>query len=80
MAARNILLHNFWWKLLSLLLAALVWLMLNSAASRTTRGGSRRCSRWRRRVRDVYEDVPITVLVPPSNTEPFHGDAGPRWR
>ncbi len=42
MSLRDIILHNFWWKLLSLLLAALTWLTIETAFQRDFRACARR--------------------------------------
>src|SRR5579884_2660591 len=69
MAMRDYVLHNFWWKLLSLLLAALTWLTIRTALIReqqlrqtpvTSKGFER-----------DFPDVPITVLTTPTNTSHF---------
>jgi hypothetical protein len=70
MPSRNLILHNFWWKAVSLLLAILVWVMLNSLIQTDVRreealkSVETANSRW-------IEEVPITLLLPPSSTNRF---------
>lgn len=70
MPARNLILHNFWWKLLSLLLAALTWLTIDTAFQKNERlaEASREMVTESRRPFDI---VPITLMASPSNTNRY---------
>src|SRR5271168_5083943 len=73
MALRDYVLNNFWWKLLSLLLAALTWLTIGTAArneqkqqenlreSPVVTGSSSRS----------FPSVPLTLLTSASNSAHF---------
>jgi YbbR domain-containing protein len=71
MALRDIVVHNFWWKLLSLLLAALTWLTIETALRReqmlrqTPVIGS--FSR-------TFPSIPITLLTASTNANHFRID------
>ncbi len=71
MASRNIILHNFWWKLFSLLLAALMWLTIDTDFQRNERRVEA--------ARDVVTEsrlpfygIPITLLNSPTNTNQYN--------
>lgn len=70
MASRNIILHNFWWKLLSLAVAALLWVIINIVLQKDEqeRVAAREVETESRR---PFYGIPITVLAPPSNTNRF---------
>jgi YbbR domain-containing protein len=70
MATRDYILNNFWWKLLSLLMAALTWLTIRTAFQKdearrespviTTSASTR-----------TFAAVPITLMMPVSATNRF---------
>lgn len=72
MMLRDYILHNFWWKLLSLLLAGLTWLTIETAfrkdearrESPVIPGASVR----------IFAAVPITLLAATTNTNRFRVD------
>ena len=79
MAFRDYILHNFWWKLLSLLLAALTWLTIETAFKKeetlrdtpVVTGSSSRS----------FPSVAVTLLSSAANTgrytvTPQDGDGG----
>ncbi len=70
MASRNIILHNFGWKLLSLAVAALLWVIINIVLQKDEqeRVAAREVETESRR---PFYGIPITVLAPPSNTNRF---------
>jgi YbbR domain-containing protein len=68
MAMRDYVLNNFWWKLLSLLLAALTWLTITTALQREQQlRQTPVVSSFKRN----FLDVPITLLTSPTNTSHF---------
>jgi YbbR domain-containing protein len=70
MASRNIILHNFWWKLLSLLLAALMWLYIDMESQRDERiaEASKEVVTENRR---PFYGIPITLLNSTANTNGY---------
>jgi YbbR domain-containing protein len=71
MAYRDYILHNFWWKLLSLLLAALMWLTIETAFQKDKFLGETPVVTSSRR---VFPSVPVTLLTSPSNTNDYTVD------
>ncbi|HWF19860.1 MAG TPA: CdaR family protein [Verrucomicrobiae bacterium] len=71
MALRDIVLHNFWWKLLSLLLAALTWLTIETALRREEM--LRQTPVVGSYSRD-FPAVPITLLTASTNANHFRID------
>jgi hypothetical protein len=69
MAARNLILNNFWWKLLSLILAALTWLTIQTIL-RKDRMESAQSPVVTTHARN-FNHVPITLMTPASNTNLF---------
>ncbi|MDB6016152.1 MAG: YbbR family protein [Pedosphaera sp.] len=69
MAKRDLILHNFWWKLLSLLLAALAWFtietLLKKDQSQTAQSPVVTVSTR------AFPAVPITLMMSPYNTNQF---------
>jgi hypothetical protein len=70
MASHNIILHNFWWKLLSLLLAALIWLTIDTAFQRGEQQ-AKAMEEVETDSRRPFYGIPITLLTSPSNTNRF---------
>jgi len=70
MASRNIILHNIGWKLLSLLLAALMWLYIDTESQRDERiaAASREVVTENRR---PFYGIPITLLNSTANTNHY---------
>jgi YbbR domain-containing protein len=70
MASRTAILHNFWWKLLSLVTAALLWLIINIVLQKNEQEmvAAREVETESRR---PFYGIPITVLASPSNTNRF---------
>jgi YbbR domain-containing protein len=70
MASRNIILHNFGWKMLSLLLAALMWLYIATVSQRDERiaAASREVVTENRR---PFYGIPITLLNSTANTNQY---------
>jgi len=68
MASRDYILHNFWWKLLSLLLAALTWLTIETAFQKDE---ARRQSPVVTTSTRTFAAVPITLMMPTANTNRF---------
>jgi hypothetical protein len=70
MASRNIILHNFGWKLLSLATAGLLWVIINIVLQKDEqlRVAQREVETESRR---PFYGIPITVLASPSNTNRF---------
>lgn len=71
MAARDYLLHNFWWKLLSLLLAGLTWLTIQTALQREQ---SLRQAPVVGTFSRTFNAVPITLLTASTNNSRFRID------
>lgn len=67
MAMRDYILHNFWWKLLSLLLAALTWLTIQTALQR-----ERNLPPVVGSYSKTFPAVPITLMTAPTNTSRFN--------
>jgi len=71
MAAPDYILHNFWWKLLSLLLAALTWLTIQTALQRDENlQQSPVIGSFSR----TFTALPITLLNSPTNLTRFKVD------
>ena len=71
MPLRDIVVHNFWWKLLSLLLAALTWLTIETALKRE------QVLRQTPVVGSYFRDfpaLPVTLLTASTNTNHFRID------
>lgn len=68
MAMRDYVLHNFWWKLLSLLLAALTWLTIRTALEREQ---ALRQSPLVSRYERSFMDVPVTLVTAATNASRF---------
>ncbi len=70
MPSRNLILHNFGWKLLSLAVAALLWVIINIVLQKNEqeRVAAREVETESRR---PFYGIPITVLASPSNTNRF---------
>jgi YbbR domain-containing protein len=68
MAYREYILNNFWWKLLSLLLAALTWLTIETAFQRDE---ARRKSPMVNTSTVTFSAVPITLMTSATNTNRF---------
>jgi YbbR domain-containing protein len=75
MPLRDIVVHNFWWKLLSLLLAALTWLTIETALQREQ---SQKHSLQEAPIvnspKRTFFDIPITLLTSSTNTNHFRID------
>jgi YbbR domain-containing protein len=70
MASRNIILHNFGWKLLSLLLAALTWLTIETDFQRN----EHRAEASREVVTESrlpFYGIPVTLMNSPANTNRY---------
>jgi hypothetical protein len=63
MTARDLILHNFRWKALSLVLAVLTWMAINASFHQ----GSPVVPSYHR----LFSDVPVTWLAGPSNTNRY---------
>jgi YbbR domain-containing protein len=71
MAARDYITNNFWWKLLSLLLAALTWLTIKTAFERDqTLQETPVITESRRN----FPAIPITLLTAAGNTKVYRVD------
>ncbi len=68
MAFREYILNNFWWKLLSLLLAALTWLTIETAFQKDE---ARRQSPVVTSSTRTFSMVPITLMIPATNSNRF---------
>jgi YbbR domain-containing protein len=68
MAARDYILHNFWWKLLSVLLAALTWLTIETTFEKDR--GLRQSPVVTTSTRS-FPAIPITVLSSALNTNRY---------
>ncbi len=68
MPLRGYILNHFWWKLLSLLLAALAWLTINTAFQKEE---SLQTSPVVTTSKRPFDMVPITLLTSPFNTNRF---------
>lgn len=72
MASRNIITHNFGWKLLSLLLAALTWLTIETDFRRQERSDAEsRQAPVTTTSHKTFPIIPITLLTAPSNTNRY---------
>jgi YbbR domain-containing protein len=65
MAARDLVFNNFWWKLLSVLLAVLTWITIDATL--------RKDSELTPVITSSHRpfDVPVTLLTSPRNTNQF---------
>ncbi len=70
MASRNIILDNFWWKLLSLLVAALVWFLIETEVQKSEQH-AKAMEEVTTDSRRPFYGIPITVLTSPGNTNRF---------
>ena len=70
MASRNLILHNFWWKLLSLLLAGLTWLTIDTAFQRGEQQ-AKAMEEVETDSRRPFYGIPVTLLASPANTNRF---------
>jgi YbbR domain-containing protein len=68
MAYRDYVLHNFWWKLLSVLLAALMWLTIETAFQKDKFLGETPVVTTSRR---LFPAVPVTLMTSPLNTNEY---------
>ena len=68
MALRDFILHNFWWKLLSLLLAGLTWLTIETALEREHKSEQSPVVGAFSR---TFPALPITVLTSSTNSNRF---------
>ena len=66
MALRTLVIHNFWWKLLSVLLAYLTWITID-ASLRKDRDQTPVITSSHRE----FLDIPVTILTSPYNTNQF---------
>ena len=71
MALRDYILHNFWWKLSSLLLAALTWLTIQTSFRRDQNLQETPVVTSSKR---TFPAVPVTLLNSPANSNRFHID------
>jgi YbbR domain-containing protein len=72
MASRNFILHNFGWKLLSLFLAVLTWLTIETEFQRQARSNEeKREAPLTTSVRKTFPTIAITLLTAPANTNHF---------
>jgi YbbR-like protein len=66
---RALVFHNFWWKLLSLVLAALTWLAINATLERVkTESAQSPIVTVSKR---TFPAVPVTLMMSPYNTNQF---------
>jgi hypothetical protein len=70
MASRNLILRNFWWKLLSLLVAALAWLLIDTEVQKSEQQ-AKAMQEVETDSRRPFYDIPITLLTSPANTNRF---------
>jgi YbbR domain-containing protein len=66
MAARDLVFNNFWWKLLSVLLAALAWITIDATLRKDSEQTQVITSSHRE-----FTPIPITLLTSPRNTNQF---------
>ncbi len=71
MALRDYILHNFWWKLSSLLLAALTWLTIQTSFRRDQNLQETPVVTSSKR---TFPSVPVELLNSPANTSRFRLD------
>ena len=71
MALRDYIVNNFWWKLLSLLLAALTWLTIRTAFERDQNLQESPVVNSSRR---SFPALPITLLTSPTNLNRYRVD------
>jgi hypothetical protein len=64
---RNLILKNFWWKLLSLILGTLVWLVVNSSLEKSEYAQTPVVTVSTR----SFPTVPITLMTSVNNTNQF---------
>jgi hypothetical protein len=70
MASRNIILDNFWWKLLSLLVAALAWVLIETEVQKSEQQ-AKAMEEVETDSRRPFDNIPITLLTSPANTNRF---------
>jgi hypothetical protein len=70
MASRNIILDNFWWKLLSLLIAALAWFLIETEVQKSEQQ-AKAMEEVETDSRRPFYGIPITLLTSPGNTNRF---------
>ena len=70
MAPRNVILQNFWWKLLSLLVAALAWFLIETEVQKSEQQAKAK-EEVETASRRPFSGIPITVLTSPANTNRF---------
>jgi YbbR domain-containing protein len=66
MAARDLIVNNFWWKLLSVFLAVLTWITIDASLHREVDQTPVITSSHRE-----FRDVPVTILTSPYNTNEY---------
>jgi YbbR domain-containing protein len=66
MAARDLVFNNFWWKLLSVLLAVLTWITIDATLRKDSEQTPVITSSHRE-----FTPVPVTLLTSPRNTNQF---------
>ncbi|MDB6108923.1 MAG: YbbR family protein [Pedosphaera sp.] len=69
MAMRDLILHNFWWKLLSLLLAALTWFTIQTALQKDKNQSAQ--SPVVTVSTRTFPGVPITLMTAAASTNQF---------
>jgi hypothetical protein len=70
MASRNIILNNFWWKLLSLLVAALAWFLIETEVQKSEQQ-AKAMEEVETDSRRPFYGIPVTLLTSPANTNRF---------
>lgn len=71
MAARDYILHNFWWKLFSVLLAALTWFTIQTALQKDQNLTQSPVVTTSTR---TFSGVPVLVLSPAANTNKYRAN------
>jgi YbbR domain-containing protein len=66
MAARDLVFKNFWWKLLSVLLAVLTWITIDATLRKDSEQTPVITSSHRE-----FTPIPVTLLTSPRNTNQF---------
>ncbi len=69
MAYRDYILHNFWWKLLSVLLASLTWLTIETAFQKDQNLRETPVVTSSRR---IFPAVPVTLMTSAVNANQHH--------
>jgi YbbR domain-containing protein len=69
MALRDIIVHNFWWKMLSLLVAGMAWLTIQFTVFQKVKPVPQ--SPVVKTLTYNFTAVPVTLLAAPSNTSRF---------